>query len=227
MDALVATLQLVTDPATMLNVFIQKAGPHRGQSFTSIFWHLGALGLFSLAILDSSPLPTLGGPDILTAILAASHRNLWYEYAAVATAGSVLGAYLTFRLAREAGSAYLDSKFGARRVSVLLKVFKKWGAGTLAASTAIPFPFPTSMFFAAAGASNYRVGKFLAIVTIGRAVRYAAIAIVADHYGRHFIRVLRHPTQHWGWLLLFAVMIFGLIVVGILINRRLATASAD
>src|SRR5579864_9341114 len=73
--------------------------------------HLGAAGLFFLAILDSSPLPTFGGPDILTAILAASHRPLWYEYAASATAGSVIGAYLTFRLARSAGSAYLDKKF--------------------------------------------------------------------------------------------------------------------
>ena len=70
-----------------------------------MFRHLGALGLFFLAILDSSPLPTFGGPDILTAILAASHRNPWYEYAAVATAGSVIGALLTFRVARRAGSA--------------------------------------------------------------------------------------------------------------------------
>src|SRR5438874_13214800 len=84
----------------MLNVFIQSARRNRGHGLTSMFRHLGALGLFFLAILDSSPLPTLGGPDILTAILAASHRNPWYEYAAVATAGSVVGALLTFRVAR-------------------------------------------------------------------------------------------------------------------------------
>ncbi len=210
----------------MLNVFLQTAKGARGQSFASIFRHLGALGLFFLAVLDSSPLPTFGGPDILIAILAASHRNPWYEYAAVATAGSVIGAYLTFRIARKAGSAYLSSKFGQGRVSQILKLFEKWGAGALVASTAIPFPFPTSMFFAAAGASNYRTGKYLAIVATCRAARYAAIAIVADHYGRRFVRVLRHPTQYWGWLLLFAAMIFGLIAVGILINRRLAAASA-
>ena len=207
----------------MLNVLLQTASPARGRSFASIFRHLGALGLFFLAILDSSPLPTFGGPDILIAILAASHRNPWYEYAAVATAGSVIGAYLTFRIARKAGSAYLNSKFGEGKVSALLKVFKKWGTGTLVASTTIPFPFPTSMFFAIAGASDYRMGKYLAIVTICRAVRYATIAIAADRYGRHLIRILQHPTQYWGWLLLFAAMIFGLIAGGVLINRRLAT----
>src|SRR5271154_2181613 len=188
----------------MLNLFIQSAQPHRPRSFTSRSRHLGALGLFFLAILDSSPLPTFGGPDILIAILAASHRNPWYEYAAVATAGSVIGAYITFRLARKAGAAYLESKFGGGKVSAFLKLFQKWGTGTLVASTAIPFPFPTSLVFAAAGASDYRMAKYLPTVAICRAARYSAIALVADLYGRHFIRVISHPVQYWGWLLLFA-----------------------
>jgi membrane protein YqaA with SNARE-associated domain len=210
----------------MLNVLFQTPRPGSGRSFTSTFRHLGAFGLFFLAILDSSPLPTFGGPDILITILAASHRNPWYEYAAVATAGSVIGAALTFRIARKAGSAYLNSKFGNGKVSAILNLFQKWGTGTLVASTAVPFPFPTSMFFAAAGASNYPMGKFLAIVATCRAARYAAIAIVADRYGRHFVSMLRHPTQSWGWLLLFTAAIFGLIAGGILINKRLASASA-
>jgi len=191
-----------------------------------MFRHLGAAGLFFLAILDSTPLPTFGGPDILMAILAATHRNPWYEYAAVATAGSVIGAYITFRVARKAGSAYLNSKFGQGKVSTFLKLFQKSGTGTLIATTAIPFPFPTSLVFAAAGASDYRLGKYLPVVAVCRAVRYSIIAIVADLYGRRFIRVLRHPVQYWGWLLLFAVLAAGFIAAGILMNRRLA-ASAD
>jgi membrane protein YqaA with SNARE-associated domain len=209
----------------VLNIFLQHATPHQGQGFTSIFHHLGALGLFFLAIVDSSPLPTFGGPDILTAILAASHRNPWYEYAAVATAGSVIGAYLTFRIARKAGSAYLHSKFGHRKLDAILNFFHKWGTSALAVSTAVPIPMPTSMLFAAAGASDYGVGRFLTVVIICRSVRYTFIAIVADHYGRHFVRVLRHPSQYWGWLLLFAAVIFSLIMAGILLNRRLTAAN--
>jgi len=196
------------------------------QSFAATLRHLGALGLFFLAILDSSPIPTFGGPDILTAILSASHRNPWYEYAAMATAGSVLGAYITFRLARHAGSAFLDSKFKKGKVSKFLKLFKRWGTVTLAASAAIPIPTPTSLFFAAAGASDYPVGKFLAVVTISRGVRYSAIALVADLYGRHFIRALRHPMQYWGWVLLFATLMVMLVAGGILVNRRLEGAPA-
>ena len=189
--------------------------------------HLGAAGLFFLAILDSSPLPTFGGPDILTAVLAASHRPLWWEYAAAATAGSVIGAYLTFRVARTAGSAYLDKKFKRGKPAKFLKLFQHWGTGTLIASTAIPLPSPTSMFFAAAGAGDYPQGRFLTIVTVCRGARYFTIAFVAGHYGRHFLRVLRHPTQHWGWVSVAAVLAMVLLVGGILASRRLETSGPD
>ena len=210
----------------MLNVLIQSSTPPRGHGITSVLGHLGAFGLFFVAIIDSSPLPTFGGPDILTAILAARQTNPWYEFVAIATAGSVIGAYFTFRIARKAGSAYLHSKFGNRKVDAMLHFFQKWGTGALVASTAIPFPFPTSLLFAAAGASKYSVAKFLTVVTICRGARYTLVAIIADHYGRHFVRVLRHPVQYWGWLLLFAALILSVILAGVMLNKRLAAATA-
>jgi membrane protein YqaA with SNARE-associated domain len=201
--------------ALMLNIFIQAATAHQGHGITSMFRHLGALGLFSLAILDGSPTPTFAGPDTLTAFLAASHRAPWYEYAVVATAGSVIGAFLMFKIARRGGSTYLHGRFGNRKLDAVLSFVHQWGTNALTVSTAVPFPFPTSVFFAAAGASNYSVRKFLVVVTICRGARYGGIAIIADHYGRHFVRVLRQPTQYWGWLLLFAAVIFSLIMAGI------------
>lgn len=205
----------------MINLLLQRRRRPSHQTLFTTLRHLGAAGLFFLAILDSSPLPTFGGPDILIAILAASHRPLWYEYAAAATAGSVIGAYLTFRLARRAGSAYLESKFKKSRLSKFLRFFKRWGTGTLVASTAIPLPTPTSLFFAAAGASDYPTGKFVALVAVARAARYFGIAFIAGHYGRHFLRVLRHPMQHWGWLLLLLSITGALVAGGIVASRRL------
>ncbi len=207
----------------MLIEWLQRR-PRRGSSgFTAALRHLGALGLFFLAILDSSPLPTFGGPDILTAILAASHRNPWYEYAAVATAGSLIGAYITYALARRAGTAYLN-KFGKRKAPALLGFFERWGTGALAASTAIPFPFPTSLFFAAAGVSNYPLRTYLIVVALCRGVRYSLIAILGDVYGRRFVRVIRHPDRYWGWLLLFAGIVAAIVIAAMLVNRRLQAA---
>lgn len=211
----------------MLSLLAPVRKPRGHPTLLTTLRHLGAAGLFFLAVLDSSPIPTFGGPDILTAVLAASHRPLWWEYAAAATAGSVVGAYLTFRLARTAGSAYLDKKFKQGKLSKFLKLFQHWGTGTLIASTAIPLPSPTSLFFAAAGAGDYPLGRFLAIVTACRGARYFTIAFVAGHYGRHFLRVLRHPLQHWGWITIAAVLALLLLAGGILASRRLEAADID
>jgi membrane protein YqaA with SNARE-associated domain len=126
----------------VLSFVVQDANSHRGHGFTRAFRHFGAMGLFVLAILDSSPLPTFAGTDILTAILAATHRNPWYEYAAVATAGSVIGAYLTFRVARRVGLAYLERNFQYKALSTMFGLFQTWGSGALVLSTALPLPFP-------------------------------------------------------------------------------------
>lgn len=208
----------------MLIAFVQAAKTHHSGGLTAVLRHFGAFGLFGLAILDSSPLPTFACADILTGILVARHSNPWYEYATVATAGSVIGAYLTYRLARQAGAAYLDGKFGHGKVQTCLKFFQRWGTGALAASTAVPFPFPASLFFAAAGASNYSSRKFLVVVALSRAARYSLIALLADHYGRHLVRAVQHPGQYWGWLLPLAAVIGGMVAIRMLINRQTEAA---
>jgi membrane protein YqaA with SNARE-associated domain len=199
----------------------------RSAGFAAHLRHFGALGLFSLAILDSLPFPTFGGPDILTAILAARHQDPWYEYAAAATAGSLIGAMITFRLARRAGVEYLNKHFGSGRVPRLLRLFETWGTGALAISTAVPFPTPTSFLFAAAGASEYPVKKFLTVVGLCRAARYSLIAFLAEHYGRHFVRAVRNPGQYWGWLLFLAAIVAGIVATGVLINKRLEASAAE
>ena len=183
--------------------------------------HLGGFGLFLLAIVDSSPIPTFGGLDILTAILAARQRQPWYYYAGFATAGSVLGAYLTFRMARKAGLNYLRRKFGKRTVSRLLMYFRRWGTSALVASTVIPFPFPTSAFFAIAGVLGYPLRTFIVVVALGRAVRYAAIAAIASHYGRRFVVGLRHLVQHPGWFLAIATALVIAITAAMVLRKRL------
>jgi membrane protein YqaA with SNARE-associated domain len=205
-----------------VTILLQFAGKPRDGGFNTTLLHLGAFGLFFFGILDSLPLPIFAGSDILTAILAAGHHDPWYEYAAVATAGALIGAYVTLRLARRAGIAYLHSKFGSNRVPSILRLFERWGTGALVVSTAVPF-LPASIFFAAAGASGYPTRKYFTIVLFCRALRYSFIAILADHYGHQFIRVFRHPAQYWGWLLFSAAIIAGAVAIGVVINKRLET----
>ena len=60
--------------------------------------HLGGVGVFILAALDSSVLPTLGAVEALTIVLAARHPELWSYYAMCSTVGSVCGASVAYRL---------------------------------------------------------------------------------------------------------------------------------
>lgn len=207
----------------MLIYLIEFATDKHSGGITAMLLPLGSFGLFFFGILDSMPLPIFAGSDILIAILAASHRNSWYEYAAVATAGSLIGAYVTFKLARRAGLAYLHSKFGGGRAPIILKLFARWETGALVVATAIPF-FPASVFFAAAGALNYRMRKYFTVVVLCRALRYSFLAVFADHYGNQVIYVLRHPAQYWVWLSLVISIIAGVAAIGVVINKRVAAA---
>jgi membrane protein YqaA with SNARE-associated domain len=203
---------------------IVKPAARNRQGIAALVRHLGGFGLFLLAIVDSSPIPTFGSLDILTAILAARQREPWYYYAAVATAGSVIGAYLTFRMARKAGLDYLNRKFRKRKVAKLLKYFQRWGTGALVVSTVLPLPFPTSAFFAVAGVLDYPLRTFIVIVALGRAVRYGAIAAVASHYGRRFVVGLRHLGRHSGWLLAIAAAVVIAVTAAIVLRKRLQSS---
>jgi membrane protein YqaA with SNARE-associated domain len=206
----------------LLDTLASLAAPvtRRQRGIAAFLRHLGALGLFFLAIADSTPIPTFAGPDILTAILAARQREPWYYYAGAATAGSVIGAYLMFHMARKAGLGYLNRKFGERKVAKVLQYFERWGTGALLVSTLVPLPFPTCAFFAAAGVLDYPVVTFLIVVVLGRAARYGAIAAIASHYGRRFVVGLRHPMSHPGWLLAIAGAVVVAAAAAILLRRR-------
>src|SRR5271165_2004280 len=77
--------------------------------------HLGALGLFSVAVLDSSaiPIPIPGSTDLLLLWLVA-HRGNPMVLAPWAIAGSIVGGYTTWLIGRKGGKAALRHYVPAR-----------------------------------------------------------------------------------------------------------------
>ena len=181
--------------------------------------HLGAFGLFALAVLDGSPIPTLGGPDLVTAILAARHREPWYFYAAVATVGGMIGSLITYSIARKAGETYLTRKFGERRIHHLFDFIREWGGGAIIVATLLPPPFPATMVFTAAGILGYPTRRYLGAIALGRAIRYGLLAWAAEHYGRHFVRLVRHPERYIGWSILMGGLVILMVATGVLMWR--------
>lgn len=181
--------------------------------------HLGGFGLFALAILDGSPIPTLGGLDLLTAILAARHKEPWYHYALIATAGGLIGSFITYSIARKAGEAYLTRKLGQGGMHGLLDFIRRWGAGGLAVATLFPPPFPATMVFASAGILGYPTRRYVGAVAVGRALRYGLLAWAAARYGRHFVRLVRHPERYAGWSVLVGGIIILTVIAAVLMWR--------
>src|SRR5271170_3378793 len=89
-------------------------------------FHLGAFGLIPLGVLDASVLPLPGSMDVLTIVLATKQPDWWFIYALIATAGSVLGNYLTYRLALKGGKETLEKRLSRKNMDWVTKTFERW-----------------------------------------------------------------------------------------------------
>jgi membrane protein YqaA with SNARE-associated domain len=157
------------------------------------FITLGGPGLILLGLLDSSIVPIPGSMDAMTIILAAHQRTWWPYYAVMATIGSVVGAYITYRLARKQGDRALHARLSQRNAKLVTETFEKWGFGAIALPALLPPPMPMVPFVIAAGALQYSPKKFLAAMTLGRILRYCILAYLGAVYGRKiFAVVLAH-----------------------------------
>jgi len=190
------------------------------------FLHLGGVGLILLGLLDGFLLPIFpGSMDIATIFLAAHDKKLWFYYAAMATAGSVLGGLLTYRLARKGGKEAFEKRFRGENVQTIYKRFERWGFAAIAVCALLPPPIPLFPVVVTAGATRYSVTKFLTALTLGRTVRYTILAFLAAHYGGQILTVI---SRH-GYVVLFAAV--GLVVLGVVLfflvrqhKRKMGTA---
>jgi membrane protein YqaA with SNARE-associated domain len=171
--------------------------PTLARSLRRWMFHLGGLGLIPLGLLDNSPLPTPGAMDVATLLLSARQPQLWLYYAGMATVGSLVGGFVTYRLARKGGKAALERRFSRRKVDKVCELFERWGFGAIVIPALLPPPVPMVPFLLAAGAMQYPVRKFLVALALGRVARYMLLAYLAARYGRRiiaFIRVHGHPV---------------------------------
>src|SRR6266704_2542606 len=141
-------------------------------SFISMLRHLGGIGVFILAALDSSVMPTLGAVDALTILLAARHPELWPYYAMCSTAGSVCGASLAYRLS---ALGVLHRRIKGAVFDRVTAFVKRFGSPALSLAALLPPPFPTSAFVISAGATRYRFTAFVLSFGVGRACRFALL----------------------------------------------------
>ena len=206
-------------PGKMLHrLLIAVTAPTLAHNARRWIYHLGGLGFIPLGFLDASILPVPGSMDVLTIVLCARRSDLWIYYAIMATIGSVLGGFTTYRLAREGGKEMLARRFSARTLKRVYAIFERWGFGAIALPALLPPPVPMVPFVLAAGALQYSAGKFLAALTLGRAARFTLLAFLSARYGRRMLTYISqsgHPV-----LVTVIVVMIALCAVFLLFLRR-------
>ncbi len=174
-----------TPTQTLTLVFLLFAG-----KIMDWFHRLGGPGLILLGIVDNSLIPVPGSMDVLVILLAAYHRPWWPYYAFMATVGAVVGGFFTFRIGEKGGEETLEKKIGKKRSKKVYAQFRKRGFTMIVVSAILPPPFPMSPMLIAAGAMHYPLKRFFTSLSIGRGVRFFAIAYLGHIYGNTIISAL-------------------------------------
>jgi membrane protein YqaA with SNARE-associated domain len=169
--------------------------------------HLGGPSLILLGLVDNSVIPLPGSTDIVTILLAAHHREPWAYYAVMATAGALLGGYLTYRMACKGGKETLEKRFSKRKTDKIYAIFSRWGFAAVAIPALLPPPFPIVPMLLAAGAMQYPTRKFLTALAVGRGIRFTILAYLGFHYGRHIVSFF----ARYYWPVLLVLIAFSVL----------------
>lgn len=183
----------------------------------SVALAIGGPGLFIIAFLDSSFLsfPEVVDLIIVTAAVQQPYRMTYY--AAMATAGSVIGCYALYSVGRRGGRAMLHSRFGAERLKFASSMFERYGMWAVLVPSLLPPPAPFKLFVLLAGVSGLSPVRFVTAALAGRSIRYFGAGLLAVWYGRQTIELLR---RHGRWVAIVGLALTAATIVWLVWRRR-------
>ena len=181
--------------------------------------HLGGVGLFGLAFIDSSilPIPLPGSTDLVLLLLTAfrsSSAASPIEFALCALAGSMIGGYMAWGAGKKGGEAALSKLGKGRFVQRVQRWVKRNGLLSVWFAAIQPPPMPLMPFLVTAGALGLSQARFLIAYSAGRAMRYGAIAWLGYRYGRQVLVWWQRDLK--GWTTPIVSVYIGVIIAGTL-----------
>ncbi|AXC13066.1 DedA family protein [Acidisarcina polymorpha] len=185
--------------------------------------HLGGLGLFAVAIFDSSPipLPLPGSTDLLLLLLVSHHGNP-FLLAACAITGSAIGGYITWSAGKKGGEALLQRSVPKRFRARIEHWTDNHSMLSVMVPALLPPPIPLTPFLLAAGALGVSRRRFLVSYNAARLIRYSLVSWAAVTYGRKVVSWWTKNLAEWsgviGWS--FAGLMVAGVIYGIWQYRR-------
>jgi len=186
---------------------------------------LGGPGLALVAFADSSFISLPEVADVLLVVQVVKDPKWWWYYGALVTAGSVLGCWILYELARRGGEAFLKKGFSQKTIDKSFVWFKKFGVLAIVLPSLCPPPVPLKIFLLLAGMSGMSRLTFLVAITSARALRYVGEAFLALRYGRDALAIVQRNLGRVGITLTAILVVAGL--VWFWRRRRPATAVID
>jgi membrane protein YqaA with SNARE-associated domain len=184
----------------MFILTVASAAGTMARSARHWIYQLGGLGFIPLGVLDNSVIPLPGSMDVLTIFLSARKERLWFYYASMATVGSVIGGFVTYRLARRGGKETLARRFPARKLEKTYKIFERWGLGAIAIPALLPPPVPMLPFLFAAGTMQYPIENSCSRLVwdewSGTHFLHSSPPVMGDRYWPSF-HSTRTPPYSW------------------------------
>ena len=177
----------------------------------------GPVGLFTVALLDSTFVPLPSSADALVIILSAAAPRWMVLYALTATAGSALGCWILYRVSRRAGRRAL-ARFSPPKQQRVKDWIDRYDALAVAVACLLPPPFPFKVFVVTAGVLRFNVTRFMVAIVAGRAFRFLLVGYFAVQFGDEAKELL---AKYYPWIgLVLAILVVIGFVVRTVVKRN-------
>ena len=160
------------------------------------------------------------GIDALVIYLAARDETFFWIYPLIATAGSLVGAAITFWIGHKAGDVGLKRLVPERRLERVRGKVRDSGAVAMALPALLPPPFPLTVFILTCGALSVNRWLFFTTFAVMRLLRFSAEAVLARIYGRGVIRLLQSDPFQMVIVGFIALTVIGTIVSAVMLWRN-------
>jgi membrane protein YqaA with SNARE-associated domain len=177
----------------------------------------GPLGLFAVALLDSTFVPLPSSADALMLLLSTARPSWMLLYAAMATAGSALGCLILYLISRKAGTRALK-RFSPAKQQRVKELIDRYDLAAVLVATLLPPPFPFKLFVVTAGVFRFSLTRFMLAIIAGRAFRFLLEGFLAVRYGTQAKAIL---ARYYPWIgLTLAVLAVLFFVIRALLKSK-------
>ena len=184
--------------------------------FSAYVATFGALGLFTLSLLDSAFLPLPSAADFLLILLSTQSPHWMPFYVLCCTLGSTIGCLILYYVSRKAGRRALAS-FSPAKQQRVRELIDRYDVFSVLVACLLPPPFPLKLFVVTAGVVRISVWRFAAAILAGRTFRYLLEGYIAARYGEQAKMIM---AKYYPWIGLSLAVLLTAFVVGRALLKR-------